>query len=68
MSKQKGKNKYQTDNIQNYIEIAEIKDGTVVLKDGSLRAVLAVSSINFDLKDTSEQEAIIYAFQRFLNT
>lgn len=68
MSKQKGKNKYQTDNIQNYIEIAEIKDGTVVLKDGSLRAVLAISSINFDLKDTSEQEAIIYAFQRFLNT
>ncbi|HHX58944.1 MAG TPA: hypothetical protein GX706_04255 [Candidatus Moranbacteria bacterium] len=68
MSKKKSKKQYQVDNIQEYIEISEIKDGTVVLKDGSLRAVLAVSSINFDLKDTSEQEAIVYAFQRFLNT
>jgi len=38
--------------MQEYIHIAEIKDSTVVLKDGSLRAVMAVSSINFDLKST----------------
>jgi type IV secretory pathway VirB4 component len=53
--------------MQEYLHIAEIKDSTVVLKDGSLRAVMAVSSINFDLKSTEEQEAIVYAFQRFLN-
>jgi len=54
--------------MQEYLQIAEIKDSVVVLKDGSLRAVLAVSSINFDLKSTEEQEAIVYAFQRFLNS
>lgn len=54
--------------MQDYLYITEIKDSTVVLKDGSLRAVIAVSSINFDLKSTDEQEAIIYAFQRFLNS
>ena len=54
--------------MQEYLHIAEIKDSTVILKDGSLRAVMAVSSINFDLKSTEEQEAIIFAFQRFLNS
>jgi len=53
--------------MQEYLKIAEIKDSVVVLQDGSLRSVLAVSSVNFDLKSTNEQEAIIYAFQRFLN-
>jgi type IV secretory pathway VirB4 component len=67
------KNKKQEEEKQNaqmqeYLQIAEIKDSVVVLKDGSLRSVLAVSSVNFDLKSTDEQEAIIYAFQRFLNS
>ncbi len=54
--------------VQENLDVAEIKDGVVVLKDGSLKAVLAVSSINFDLKSDTEQEAIIYGYQRFLNT
>ena len=54
--------------MQDYLYITEIKDSVAVLKDGSLRAVMAVSSINFDLKSTDEQEAIVYAFQRFLNS
>lgn len=53
--------------MQEQLNISEIKDGVVVVKDGSLRAVLAVSSINFDLKSSTEQEAIIFAYQRFLN-
>lgn len=53
--------------MQEQLNISEIKDGVVVVKGGSLRAVLAVSSINFDLKSSTEQEAIIYAYQRFLN-
>ncbi len=61
------KTQNKNNQIQDYLQISEIKDGVVVLKDGSLRAVLAVSSINFDLKSSDEQEAIIYAFQRFLN-
>ncbi len=54
--------------MQEELNVSEIKDGTVVVKDGSLRAVLAVSSINFDLKSSTEQEAIIFAYQRFLNS
>jgi hypothetical protein len=53
---------------QSFVDIAEIKDGVVVLKNGTLRAVLMVSSINFDLKSTQEQEAIVINYQNFLNS
>ncbi|MBI2356221.1 MAG: hypothetical protein HYV13_03400 [Candidatus Doudnabacteria bacterium] len=52
---------------QSILDIAEIKEGTVVLKDGSLRAVIAVSSTNFSLKSADEQGGIISAYQSFLN-
>jgi hypothetical protein len=50
-----------------FLDIAEIRDDTVVLKDGTLRAVVLVSSINFALKSEDEQEAIISAYVSFLN-
>lgn len=53
---------------QTHLPIAEIKDGVVVLKDGTLRAVLMVSSINFALKSDDEQNAIISAYVGFLNS
>lgn len=53
---------------QKYLDISEIKDGVVVLKNQALRAVLMVSSINFALKSQDEQDAIIYHFQNFLNS
>jgi len=52
---------------QSHIEIAEIKDNTVVMRDGTLRSVLLVSSINFALKSEDEQNAIIAAYVSFLN-
>jgi type IV secretory pathway VirB4 component len=52
---------------QAYLDIAEIKEGTVVMKDGSLRAILVVSSVNFSLKSGDEQNALIAAYQNFLN-
>lgn len=52
---------------QQYLEIAEIHDDVAVLKDGSLRAVLLVSSVNFALKSEKEKDGIIYGFQNFLN-
>ncbi|MFA5420468.1 MAG: TraC family protein [Patescibacteria group bacterium] len=52
---------------QQYLDIAEVKYNTVVMKDGSLRAVLAVSSINFALKSEDEQNAIISSYVSFLN-
>ncbi len=53
---------------QQYLEIAEIKEDIVVLKDGSLRVVLLVSSINFALKSLDEQNAIISSYMSFLNS
>ena len=53
---------------QKYLDIAEIKNDCLVLKDGSLRAVLLASSINFALKSEEEQKAVIQAYSRFLNT
>lgn len=53
---------------QKLIDIAEIRDDVVVMEDGTMRAVLLVSSINFALKSEEEQNAIIYAYQDFLNS
>ncbi|MCF7820235.1 MAG: hypothetical protein K9M44_02055 [Candidatus Pacebacteria bacterium] len=53
---------------QQYLDIAEIKDDTVIMKDGTIRAVLLVSSINFALKSEDEQNAIIGSYVRFLNS
>ena len=52
---------------QSYLDIAEIKEDVVVLKDGTIRAVLLVSSINFALKSEDEQNAIVQAYMQFLN-
>ena len=53
---------------QKYLEISEIRDNVVIMKNGSLRAILMVSSINFALKSIEEQDAIIYHYQGFLNS
>jgi hypothetical protein len=52
---------------QLYVKIAEIRDDALALKSGGLRAVLEVSSVNFNLKSDAEQNAIIGAYQEFLN-
>jgi type IV secretory pathway VirB4 component len=53
---------------QQYLPIGDIREGIVILKDGSLRIVMLTTSINFDLKSQKEQNAIIYAYQGFLNS
>ena len=53
---------------QRYLDIAEIRDDMVVLKDGTVRSVLMVSSINFDLKSEDEQEAMVSQYVSFLNS
>lgn len=53
---------------QAHLPIAEIKEGVVILKDGTLRAVILVSSLNFALKSEDEQNAIISAYVGFLNS
>ena len=53
---------------QNFVPIQEIRDGVVVLKDGSMRSIVLASSLNFALKSADEQNAIILQFQNFLNS
>lgn len=56
------------DSTQQFLEVKDIKDGVLVLKNNDMRGVLMVSSLNFVLKSDEEQNAIIYAFQSFLNS
>lgn len=53
---------------QDFVPLKEVRDGVVVLKDGSLRVLLMASSINLALKSQDEQQAIIGQFQNFLNS
>ena len=53
---------------QDFLEFDQIKDGIIILKNKGLRTVLMVSSLNFALKSTEEQNAILYQFQNFLNS
>ena len=53
---------------QQFLEIEQIREGVILLKNKSLRSVLMVSSLNFALKSDDEQQAIIYQFQSFLNS
>jgi len=58
----------QNKSTQDFVPVSEVRDGIVVLKDGTLRAVLLASSINFALKSEDEQTAFIVQFQNFLNS
>lgn len=53
---------------QNALEIAEIRDGIVIMNDGTFRAVLMCKSINFDLMSPQEREGVEFAYQGFLNS
>lgn len=53
---------------QRYLPVAEIRNDTVILKNGGLRAILRIEATNFNLKSETEQEAIIAGYGAFLNT
>mgnify|MGYP007080364551 CR=1 FL=1 len=51
---------------QNTMKVAEIRDGLIIMQDGSYRAVIMAQSINFDLMSPQEQEAVESSYQGFL--
>jgi hypothetical protein len=53
---------------QNTLKISEIRDGIVIMSDGSFRAVVMCKSINFDLMSPQEREAVEFSYQGFLNS
>jgi hypothetical protein len=57
-----------TPSTQAHLPFNEIREGIVIMKDGTLRQVILVSSINFALKSEDEQKGIIQGYVSFLNT
>lgn len=56
-----------TNTTQHSLLISEIRDGMVIMSDGSFRAVVACKSINFDLMSSREREGVEFSYQNFLN-
>jgi len=56
------------DSTQNSMQIAEIRDGIVIMNDGTFRAVIMCKAINFDLMSPAERESVEFAYQGFLNS
>lgn len=53
---------------QDHLQILDIKDDLVILKDGSVALIIQVSAVNFGLLSEQEQEAIIFAYAGLLNS
>jgi hypothetical protein len=53
---------------QEFVPIKEVRDGVLLEKNGSMRALLFCSSLNFALKSDDERAAITLQFQDFLNS
>lgn len=53
---------------QNHLDILDIKNNFVILKNGSICCVLQTTAVNFDLLSEMEQDAIIAAFSMLLNS
>lgn len=53
---------------QKSLLFSELRDGMIIMGDGSFRAVVACESINFDLMSSREREGVEYSYQNFLNS
>jgi len=53
---------------QSTLQLSEVRDNMVIMLDGSMRAVIACKSINFDLMSDREREGVEYSYQNFLNS
>lgn len=68
MTVKKAKKTLPHNSTQRYLPFSEIRDNMIIMKDWSARMVLKCSTINFLLKSSQEQDAIIMSYQRFLNS
>jgi len=63
-----GKPPVNPNTTQNTLQISEVRENMVIMRDGSFRAVVACKSINFDLMSSREREGVEYSYQNFLNS
>lgn len=62
---QKSKSKTSS---RNQIGIKGVRDGILMLPNNEYRAILQVSSLNFELRSEEEQDAIMDTYESFLNS
>ncbi len=60
--------KQDAGNSLDLVDIQEIKQNTVTIKDGSFRQVIMVGGVNFSLKSEMEQNILTQGYQTFLNS
>ena len=65
---QRPEKKSQANTTQKSLLISEIRDGIVIMQDGSVRSVVLCQSINFDLMSQQEREGVEFSYQQFLNS
>lgn len=53
---------------QEFLEIEDIVDDLVILKDGSANIIIETTAVNFGLLSEEEQDALIYAYGSLLNS
>ena len=53
---------------QEHLDIEDIRDDLVVLKNGNAATVLQTTAVNFDLLSEAEQDAMIFAFAALVNS
>lgn len=62
------KSQYLTASAQQYLDIFDITNDLLILRDGSAALVMQVNAINFGLLSEPEQDAIIYAYAALINS
>ncbi|MBI3380231.1 hypothetical protein HY029_05750 [Candidatus Gottesmanbacteria bacterium] len=53
---------------QEFLEIEDIKEDLIILKNGSVALVLETAAVNFGLLSEEEQDSLIYAYASLLNS
>lgn len=54
--------------VRHQIAIEGVRDGVLMLPGNQYRAIIEVSSLNFELRSEEEQDAIIDTYESFLNS
>ena len=54
-------------NTETMLPISEIRNDTLIMKDGGLRSILRINGINLDLKNGEEQQIVLEQYKKFLN-
>lgn len=53
---------------QEFIEIEDVIDDVIILRDGAAALIIETTAVNFGLLAEEEQDALIYAYAAFLNS